>query len=330
MSNIKKSKIWQYVTISAILLILLALGTFFDLQISQKLASLPKGFYHSPNIFGRFFETVGEMPIYLITSFAAILLYQNSDKRKKNALTMVLKIVCIAISLALSYYMFYKLFKYLSQHFGFEDKLGSFFDYLAYFFLGVIYTLLLIFLTKKIQNDFLNKTFKLCLIILLTALFSQILSNILKIFAGRYRYCTMNTIDDFSLFTPWYIFNGKRQPSEEMKILGVASDGLKSFPSGHTAAAAMVIVFTAIPGIFEKYNNKRSKVIINISCWLYIALVMFSRIVMGKHFLSDVVIGLTETLLSYVCATYLINKFFVKYAVTPLGNLTGTITEEAL
>lgn len=330
MENIKKRKIMQYTAISAILIILLMLGTFFDLQISQKIASLPKGFYHSPNIFGRIFETIGEMPIYVITSVAAVLLYQNADRRKKTLLNITLKILCVAISLALSYYMFYKLFKYISQHFSFEDKIGSFFDYLAYFLLGVIYTLSLIFLTKKIQNNFLNKIFKICLIVLFTALFSQILSNILKIFAGRYRYCTMNTIGDFSLFSPWYVFNGKRQPTEEMKILGVASDGLKSFPSGHTAAASMVIVFTALPTFFEKINNKRSKIIINVTCWLYIVLVMFSRIIMGKHFLSDVVIGLAITLLSYLGATCLVKFFLNKHKISSLNELKGTITEEVL
>ncbi len=75
---------------------------------------------------------------------------------------------------------------------------------------------------------------------------------------------------------------------------GVArAEEFKSFPSGHTANAATLILLTTLPalkGTLQKWSG--GFFWIGVAWALYVA---FSRIVMGAHFLNDVTAGLAVT-----------------------------------
>ena len=81
--------------------------------------------------------------------------------------------------------------------------------------------------------------------------------------------------------------------------MGMPSDIYKSFPSGHTSAAAMAIVFGLVPHALGV--EKKSTI-----SWVWIASIAFpvlvavSRMVVGAHFLSDVTIGGLTTVVGYV------------------------------
>ena len=77
----KRRNIIIIAAVSVVFLALLIVATFYDLEITRALADLEVGQYQSNNIFGRIFATIGEMPVYLITLFAAsiIIAIYNAD-----------------------------------------------------------------------------------------------------------------------------------------------------------------------------------------------------------------------------------------------------------
>ncbi len=170
----------------------------------------------------------------------------------------------------------------------------------------------------------------LAFVMLSASLFSVIFSQGIKIISKRYRFCTLNAIQDFELFSDWFNFNGNLPITDRMLLMGVQSDGAKSFPSGHVASGALVICFTALPALFSELNDKKHRIIINGSIWLYIVLLMISRMIMGKHYLSDVLFGLFITVVCYVLSEKIIGKILKKRQIKPITILNPVIVEERI
>ena len=128
-----------------------------------------------------------------------------------------------------------------------------------------------------------------------------ILIGVIKTPVGRMRYRTMNAIGDFSYYTPWYKINGARHVDVNGLIangdlgrndlfLGV-KDTCKSFPSGHTYCAAITFALICLPDLFETFKKKWIKAV----CWtvpvVYTLTVAVCRVVVGAHYMSDVLTG---------------------------------------
>ena len=310
----------MFVISMSLLLIFLILGTFFDLEISQRVVDLNEGNYYTHNLFGIIFEIIGEMPIYLITAFALAIIFHNFKRRDKNLTNIIIQIVSVIISVGLLFYMNYKLFKYLSIHLDFADLLGGNWDKLAYLLLGAAMTFLLFYFTQRIPSAFLNKMFIWAFIVCLTAAFSQVVTHLLKSIAARPRFRAMFIMQEFDQYRKWFQFQwGIPEISEDLKVLyDAGSDWYKSFPSGHTSAGAMVITLTLIPSIFAKTNTLLNKIITYIAVIAYIIAVMFSRIIVGAHFLTDVTFGAMITLASFELAKFLTNKLIKKVNLSNL------------
>lgn len=209
----------------------------------------------------------------------------------------------------MNYYCFYQIFKYLSHHYGFEQSLGGITDAIAYFLLGGLTVGAFFYFTKEFSNDFLNKVRPWATAVLFIALFSQVTVQSLKVFSGRMRYCAMNADGDFSSFTNWFVFMGKRVSSDQRFP---ATDVYKSFPSGHASAAAMSLSFLFFP--FYSFKNK--KVAFTVACVIcsaFTVCAMLARIISGAHFLSDVVFGAYTTFLFAFVFTALVPKIFNKF-----------------
>jgi len=88
-----------------------------------------------------------------------------------------------------------------------------------------------------------------------------------------------------------YVFHRPR-PQFNDPILNLTS---YSFPSGHTMAATVLYGVLAVL-LVTKVKRKRSKVLITLSASLLIALVGFSRMYLGAHYLSDVLGAIAEGL----------------------------------
>lgn len=75
--------------------------------------------------------------------------------------------------------------------------------------------------------------------------------------------------------------------------------GFSSFPSGHTATAF------AIATVFGLYFNKKGIVLLSL---ILAALVGYSRIYLGNHFVSDILGGLLVGVFTGILAVYVANK----------------------
>lgn len=116
--------------------------------------------------------------------------------------------------------------------------------------------------------------------------------NIFKEIWARTRFDDMLVIGNFADFTPWYMPYG---------------NGGNSFPSGHTANSAGILTLIILCDAFPKC--KKHKTLISIGCGLYIAFMALTRIIIGRHFLSDT---LASGLIATLVFSAVINSQFYK------------------
>ena len=97
-------------------------------------------------------------------------------------------------------------------------------------------------------------------------------------------------------FTNWWQINVFSKPEIRTDAYVEAfkdndSGAFKSFPSGHTVAAATSFGLIILPDMFTKLNNKKIKWLFWVIPIVYTILVAISRIVAAAHYLSDVTFG---------------------------------------
>lgn len=101
----------------------------------------------------------------------------------------------------------------------------------------------------------------------------NLIINPLKLLWSRMRFDDMAAAGDFSAFSPWYRFGPVR--------------GNTSFPSGHTGAACGILLLLLLPPLFGRMKKRAFP--LTCFCAAYIGCTGFSRMVMGRHYLSDTV-----------------------------------------
>lgn len=96
------------------------------------------------------------------------------------------------------------------------------------------------------------------------------------------------------------IFNRER-PEESLQW---AHESDSSFPSGHSTSAAFVFSFLMYY-VIRNVKNKHFKIPLIIICVLMIPAVMLSRLVLGMHYLTDVIAGAMTGLVAFTLTAYL-------------------------
>ena len=324
-NNMQSVKKFLPAIIAAVLFVaVFAVCTIYDFQISLFLADLEDGEYLSTNIFGRIFEVIGELPVYLFMAFAFAVLVRKFGNFKGSVLGKIVSIFC-AIVAVVGYFL--ALNEGLSYIFEYA-KIDALMEEVLYDEIGeVLVSALLYFITYKVINKFSSKTIDrlvaFAIIIIITAVVSQVITKIVKIFAGRARYRMMHLVttltgeDAFSYYTPWYVFNMGAKVPTEWRELGVPSNGFNSFPSGHTSAGATTVVLFALPLLFANVNTIKGKVICYGVGAGFPLIVAVSRVVMGAHFMTDVLAGFAITLVTY----------FIVVAIFKRTKIYKTLTE---
>lgn len=271
---------------------LLITATFTDLQVSSFLTkfSLPEGQYYADDIFGVVFETIGTSPEYFIGAFAAqIILIYITRFWENKAFKTILQAVCIMGICALYSAWFKEMFDYIFRHFDTVDGNRPAFIWGVVAFLGILTTVFATLAVNNFSDDSIKRLLKFSYVTLFAMIAAVLTVQIIKEPMGRMRYRAMNTINDFSRYTRWYVANG--QPDKEMmRTLFGTTDAYKSFPSGHTRAAAATFYLTTLVDILD-VKSKWKKASVWIGSFLFTALVAVSRIMVGAHFFSDVLIG---------------------------------------
>ena len=313
----KRLKFFITATCVAVFLCAFILATFYDYQISEAIARLSAGKYLSDNPFGKFFEVVGEVPMYLAGAFAVCNLAKASLKVKRKVWAYLLFALCVAGGVFAYALMGLRATEYVYEH---KHALDSFESLktmltLGYTVLSAGLVALTLVLTFKISDKHLKGLIVYSVAVLIAIALSQGGVQGIKVFMGRQRYRTMHVLEYYGLnnlvdYTKWFEINGKRVVTEEMLALGIAKDGYKSFPSGHTCSWALIYGFAFIPDFLAISEKKRlfAKGILLSVATVTTLMLAYTRILVGAHFATDVLFAGAWTYLSIIFSIWLCKK----------------------
>lgn len=224
------------------------------------------------------FYNTGEIPCRLICPLAgAVIFYCCSSK--------ITRFAGFCASLGGSLYFGY----YFGGHF-FSEENNLIFSLLF----GLGFGLVLLFLFKWIQiPEKIKKPLAALAIAGIAVMAVQLLAvEAMKYLWGRVRFRDLLAAGSYEAFTPWYVINGL--------------NGNKSFPSGHTAGAAMSFLAMLLPYVSEK-AQKHKQLCFYIP-FVYTCIVAVTRLIMGAHYLSDVAMGGAVGLLTVIIAMAVLDK----------------------
>lgn len=280
----KQMRLYLYITFGAFLALFIV-GTFVDFQLSSAI-------YSSRNTFGlvvSVLEGVFGYGIIALMGGGLLSLFFKKEAFPKwgRILFLIGSIFCLGITTYFSGNEYFGLN-------GFYWVAKTFYGYFISFPIMALLTYLGYLFFKKVDNPnlwIILVTFLICYAIAIVAG-----SLLIKIIFHRPRFRSVFSYEEIK-FLPWYVRCTNYK--DLMKTYGLASEEFKSFPSGHaTRIISLPVVMVLLPLIDKKYTKYRLPLFI---CGLIIALlVMFSRILVGAHYLSDVSMGAIITILLFI------------------------------
>lgn len=252
---------WKYLL--AIGVVCLIIGGIWDLQISHVL-------YHADSLYGKFFEAFAVFPAVLIASFCSMGLFVTR-KKDGNVKSRILAVFYFFLTAGLIYTASTLPGWYLKNWTWTGRALIIVFALAEY--------KLALYCKESNEKEF-RKAAKIGILLLI---FSFLVYNGAKFIWGRERYRHMVKVGTFAGFSRWFLPQGI-----------AFSNDFMSFPSGHSANAAIVVWITLLPGFLPFFRGKENFLKVISYGWLVLS--MCSRIVIGAHFLSDVTMGAGITL----------------------------------
>lgn len=257
--------------VGSVLVIGLLIGTFYDYQISQAL-------YH-PNAIGIFFASYGQLPAMLTIAMGSVLLIQTADKSKKLTwwISMILGGVFTLLAIL-----------------GIAMDPMLYMESMPAILSGIIAAFLVLltdyFFLKAIKGTAQHVKKQVMVVMLATVFLELILINLVKIPWGRPR-MRLIAVQSEASFQPWWVIGSDMK--QHLMALGVAAEEFKSFPSGHSGNAACAMLLGVLPLLCPRLKGKETMLFLIGA--LFTIVVAGSRIMMGAHFLSDVVVGISIT-----------------------------------
>ncbi len=303
----------------ALYVTVVTLATFFDYQISKAIAKLPEGQYISSSVLGKIFEVIGESPMYLAGAFASTILLRKASTVKRNVLKSVLMTLCAILGIVLLTVMLNRAVEYVFEQ---NNNLDAFEKYNSVITLILVVVsagvfALTLYFTYKIPEKHIARLTVFAVVVFMAAVVSQSAVQGVKVVFGRQRYRAISVLEYNGLhelvkYTEWFVINGKQTPTEQMLALGIASDAYKSFPSGHTCAWAVIYCFALIPDFLEidEKTRVKAKTWLLIGATLSTLLLGYTRILVGAHFATDVLISAGWTYFSVVASAFVCKKIF--------------------
>ena len=252
----------------------LTLGAFFDLNISRALAiSETDGTLalHVHPISSIILAIIGYFMPLVFAGFSAAVITLNL-LRKKEKMKTPGKLVCIALFLGVIGCMAY--FAYETMKIISTTKFG-FWHYLMMALMIFVMTFLIWYVAINLNPVVVKKSFMPAIFTVATYGAAFTFTEAAKLIWGRIRPRELVELGSLDEFVNWYQVSGLT--------------GHKSFPSGHsveTVLLLLVILWMTALGASKKAKKITT---IGILCWT--SLMMFSRILAGAHFLSDVTAG---------------------------------------
>jgi membrane-associated phospholipid phosphatase len=266
-TTMKYKKVFFIVT--ALAAVLLAVGAFYDLQITYAL-------YEEGSAWAYVLKVVAEFPSLIVTCgmCAYLFFYSRAIGGKNRNARMAL---CVVGGTGGLVYVMTTLLRYLGVESG-----GA--PYYIIVFAGIaglaaILSAAAFMVRRRVLASSLDEAEAAhCMLsCIIAALATLVVINAVKIFWGRWRFGEMLSAGDTALssFTPWYQPNGM--------------NGHRSFPSGHSANTIILLFGT----YFFRLMHKKifTKVLLVVLPVAFLVAVGVSRIVYGDHYFSDIVAG---------------------------------------
>lgn len=246
--------------------VLLVIFAFTDLQISNAI-------YNSNSSFGMIFEAIGEFPAAVIATFCTVslMLTRNEEKSVKYNLRTGGYIILLLLFALMAAMLPVKYFN------GPTVLIPI---------IATLYIVISYIIAKKYSSTNREELRNAAIVGVLTFVFVVITFNLVKMGWGRERYRHMIATGSFEGFSLWFIPQKLTTDNEFM-----------SFPSGHSANAAIMIWITLIPTFITSLREKKNWFIGFSLLWILV--VPISRIMVGAHFASDVTMGVTITLIIF-------------------------------
>ena len=274
---INKQYKWGYLVVIVLCVVAMAVGAKYDWMLTDKL-------YNPQNGFGLLFEAASWIPIY---AFIPVLGACNMVRSKNNMTTFSVGAVLLITSCSVFAYM-------ICDHYVARGIMRKVNPYMCGIVGGLISATLFL-LIRSLKRPIVRKMQAVCafatmyLISYLGVIFS------LKVVFGRDRYEDIITGGEY-VFAQWF------------KPVFFSSGS--SFPSGHTAAAMGIVVLLLLPFLFEAFKDM--KLPLFIFCYVYAFLTAFSRMIMGRHFISDTAAAILIMTIIFIVLTPKFEKIYKK------------------
>lgn len=211
-----------------------------------------------------FTEAIGWYPAFIPTIFGCLLLCTRPKPQRKRGLAWAMAFVAAGGFAA----MLYQAHHYFAK----RGLLGSFTQPATWIWLALSLCAAAVLVVLALRVPAKTRPQWEFVMFWVTALTvgNHVIIYALKTIWQRTRFDDMVAAGSFDAFTPWF------------RPLG---NGGSSFPSGHTANAACLFFIVFICDVFAVSLKKR---VAAYGCvWAYIVYMAASRIVIGRHFLSD-------------------------------------------
>ena len=293
----------------AVFVITFIIGSFLDEQINTAIFS-------RNNTFGLVMSAIGTAPgygVFAVLGGGAFAFFMNKNyKMIFRLLSLGLAVAGVALGVHFAGREFFSANAFYHQGWTIYGYLIILPVMLALGFLGYL-------LGKKSDNPNLWLVY----IVLAIAIFLALIPGVsaLKTIFHRPRYRFLELTGE-SFYPWWKPCKNYKELLESYQSIGVSKEEFKSFPSGHAGATAVSMLFAmALPLVNRKYEKYQLPIFYGAFAWTL--LVMFTRMLVGAHFLSDVSVGILLTLVFMMIA----NEFIIHNKKLQLY-LTGSETKE--
>ena len=282
---------WLYFVITVPFIVGLIVGSFLDLEISTSLYS---AFGHpSKNVFGLIFSAF--MPLFSYASLSfyggyAVRFGLDQEKWWQKLIFVIGGIGCFAFTIL------YTGDKIASPN-AFNDESLNVLGYIVGLLVEGGIAVFGYFVAKKHHNA--TYAFSMLVIFVFMSLCFITYTFIIKEIFRRPRYRCVSDLSEFYVpgakYIDWWVpFRSEYLEIDAAfsEVMGhdFISEGFKSFPSGHTSEAAVMIFGLPYLGLVIPKLKGKENVLLLVG-FAFTIIMAFSRITMGAHYLSDVSMG---------------------------------------
>ena len=290
----------HFIIVMAILLAGLIVGSFLDLQIN-------KAIFSDRNGFGIAMAAFGTLPCYAGLAFLGGGIIGAVIKRKDlHPALRVASIVAGITAYGVSIYLGHKDIPSINGYYNSALKIPMIIAS-AVVFAGVAF--FGYWVCSKNDNKKLWAVIFIMLFVYIVGLIP--VSYVIKLFIHRPRYRLLVVSGEVPFHNWWDSFKSYKDyitnPPLEINGFEITKEEFKSFPSGHSGSAAIMMMLLPYLSFFFKKMKGKELLMFYIG-FAWTLLMMFSRMLVGAHYLTDTCMGAL-----LLMAVYFITHVFTQH-----------------